>query len=64
MAYSLLRRKIDDAASLLTVSLTEKLADLGYVWRIGTGYKSMAANGDYASIHFHTPLTSLWASTR
>lgn len=57
MAYNLARRKIDAAASMLTVSLTEKLSDLGYVWRIDTGYKALAANGDYASIHFHTPLT-------
>lgn len=57
MAYNLARRKIDSVASLLTVSLTEKLADLGYIWRIDTGYKSLGANGNYASIHFHTPVT-------
>lgn len=57
MAYDLARRKIDDAESMLTVSLTEKLADLGYIWRIDMGYKSLGANGNYASIHFHTPVT-------
>lgn len=59
MAYNLARRKIDDAASLLTVSLTEKLADLGYIWRIDTGYKALAANGNYASIHFHYTIKML-----
>lgn len=38
-------------------SITERYCNLGIAWRIDSGYKSLAADGNYLTITFTTPAT-------
>ena len=40
-----------------SASITERWCQIGYSWRIDTGYVSLASTGDYSSINFTTPAT-------
>lgn len=54
--YTLARDRYGHIADM-AASLTERFCLLGHIWRIDTGYVSLAADGDYELVTFTTPST-------